>query len=76
VISYPVTAPGARPFIDCPVHGCVVVLGDDGRIRSRCPLCLREARKGRKRLYDRRRLLRKRDAEGSRPTLGLVPPRR
>jgi hypothetical protein len=38
VIRYPVTAPGARPFIDCPVHGCVVVLGDDGRIRSRCPL--------------------------------------
>lgn len=32
-----------RSFIECPVHGVVVALGDDGRITSTCPRCLLDA---------------------------------
>lgn len=40
----------ASPLIECPVHGCVVVLGDDGRIKTCCPMCLREAKAARRKL--------------------------
>jgi hypothetical protein len=49
----PVAATGSA-LIECPVHGDCVVLGDDGRIKTRCLHCLNEARHARKLWSDRR----------------------
>jgi len=57
-VKYPL--PNGRPFIDCPVHQCVVVLDDAGRIHTRCPACIGEARKARRLFSQRRYRARKR----------------
>lgn len=41
--------------IECPVHGCSVALGDDGRIVSKCPQCRQEAQRAIWRWATRRR---------------------
>ena len=40
---YPVTTSPAA-FIACPRHGLAVALGEDGRIVSTCPACVRQAK--------------------------------
>lgn len=47
---YPSTAGSA--LIECPVHGCCVVLGDDGRINTKCPHCLAEAVRARAKMRE------------------------
>jgi len=51
-VRYPVTS--HRGFLECPEHGCLVLLDEAGRIRSSCPACIVEARKARRRLRARR----------------------
>lgn len=47
-MRYPVTS--RRSVIDCPVHRFTVALDEEGRIASRCPACIIEARLARRRL--------------------------
>lgn len=53
MLRYPVTS--RRSVLDCPVHGCAVALNEQGRICSRCPGCVREARLALRRWADRKR---------------------
>lgn len=48
MFKYPVTSRSS--IIDCPVHKFTVALDDAGRIKSRCPGCVLEARVARRRL--------------------------
>jgi hypothetical protein len=52
-VEYPIRS--GRGMIDCPEHGCVVIVRDDGRIGTSCPLCLREAQLARRRFARWRR---------------------
>jgi hypothetical protein len=52
-MRYPATS--RRSVIDCPVHHFTVALNDAGRVASRCPGCVLEARLARLRLARRRR---------------------
>ena len=48
MLRYPVTSRAS--VIDCPVHRFTVALSEAGRIASRCPGCIVEARLARRRL--------------------------
>lgn len=48
MFHYPLTS--RRSVLDCPVHEFTVAIGADGRIASRCPGCVAEARRARRRL--------------------------
>lgn len=52
-MRYPVTSRSS--VMDCPVHGFTVALDAAGRVVSRCPGCVSEARKARRRWNDRKR---------------------
>lgn len=40
-VRYPVAGPAS--VLECPVHGLIVALDDQGRVHSPCPACKSEA---------------------------------